>query len=78
MACETMQELKDAESNARGLCRASKDDDHLQMLYGEWALEAKRMQRIHWDSCYDCQNNVVETSSTHKEGLCEKKKSRKC
>ena len=65
--CETEKELEFGEQAARRMLRASKDD-HLQMLYAQWALEAKRMQSVHYDSCLDCQQGEAVTGIPAREG----------
>lgn len=51
--CRILTQMKEAESDARRWCNAD-EDDHLQILYGQWALEAVRMQHIHADLCQVC------------------------
>ena len=58
MECDEMNELTDAEERARKLCRMAMSD-HLQMLYGQWMLDAQRVQRIHFELCETCQKKGV-------------------
>ena len=54
MECETMKELKFGEQAARRMGKAS-ENNHLQILYAQWALDAQRVQTIHLKACLECQ-----------------------
>ena len=49
-----MKRLKDAETLARKMAKTALDSDS-QTLYRQLALDAVRVQNIHWESCYECQ-----------------------
>ena len=59
MECDEMNELVDAEGWSRKLCHMAMSD-HLQMLYGQWMLDAKRVQSIHFELCETCQKQEVK------------------
>ena len=54
MDCKIMKRLKDAETLARKMAKTALDSDS-QTLYRQLALDAVRVQNIHWESCYECQ-----------------------
>jgi hypothetical protein len=58
--CGTMAELYAAERSALAELKTT-DDRHLQMLYGQWALEAQRMQRFHAERCEECRKDGVKS-----------------
>jgi hypothetical protein len=60
MECETMTELKFGEQAARRMGKAS-GDNHLQMLYVQWALDAQRVQTIHFEGCRECQGRAPQS-----------------
>ena len=54
-----MAELEFAEKLARAMCKKS-ESDHIQMIYGQWALDAVRVQRVHFGLCETCQKQEVK------------------
>lgn len=54
MECDVMKELKFGEQAARRMGKAS-ENNHLQILYAQWALDAQRVQTIHFEACLECQ-----------------------
>jgi hypothetical protein len=60
--CEVMQQLVRIEKSEKAKCYAAADF-HLQMFYGQAALEAKRMQKFHGERCEECiQDSTREAS----------------
>ena len=59
MDCREMAELEFAEKLARAMCKKS-ESDHIQMIYGQWALDAVRVQRVHFELCETCQKQEVK------------------
>ena len=57
--CEIMQKLQNIEESARHNCHKQSEYE-LQAVYGQHALEAQRMQKIHWDRCQVCQDETVK------------------
>jgi hypothetical protein len=65
--CEVMQQLVRTEEGEKAKCYTAADI-HLQMLHGQYVLEAKRMQRLHGDICEDClQENAAAARASHEE-----------
>ena len=59
MDCPVMQRLKVIETQARTDCKKSTEYE-FQILYGQHSLEAKRIQRLHWQECGICLIITVE------------------
>jgi hypothetical protein len=49
-----MQELRFAETSARGLTAKSIPNGDEAVLYAQWALEAAKAQRLHANHCDEC------------------------
>ena len=52
--CRGMRELKNGEVVARRLLNSTKSED-AKLMYGSWANESLRIQRLHWEQCEECE-----------------------
>jgi hypothetical protein len=54
--CAVSEEMQNAANYARNLCKseANKDSFDLQLMYGQWSLDAERLVRVHQGKCEEC------------------------